>query len=385
MAPAVRRATSRSSTPRATSARSTIRPRPTATPSAASPTPPSRCSRELDEETVDFRPTYDGETTEPVYLPGARCPTCSSTAPPASRSAWPPTCRPHNLREVCRRHRARAAPSAGPGPPSTSCSRCFPGPTSRPAASSSTTASARPTRRAAARSACGPGPRSSASRARREAIVVTELPYIVGPERVIGRIKELVRDGKLGDIADVKNLSDRRSGLRIQIELQGRHQRRTRARRALPPDAARGDVRHQQRRARRRRAHHARASTTSASTTSTHRLDVVVRRTSTACARPASGCTSSRATSSRSTPSTVVIAIIRGSAQDVAEARQRLVDGAPRSQRDPGQPHPRHDSCAGSSRSRSSSSKRSATSCASEIAELREASSAPRRASARRC
>ena len=26
--------------------------------------------REIEEETVDFRPTYDGESTEPLYLPG---------------------------------------------------------------------------------------------------------------------------------------------------------------------------------------------------------------------------------------------------------------------------------------------------------------------------
>jgi DNA gyrase subunit A len=55
----------------------------------------------------------------------------------------------------------------------------------------------------------------------RDAIIVTELPYLVGPERVIARIADLVRDGKITEIADVKNLSDRRSGLRIQIELKG--------------------------------------------------------------------------------------------------------------------------------------------------------------------
>ena len=44
---------------------------------------------------------------------------------------------------------------------------------------------------------------------RRKAIVVTELPYLVGPERVKARIKELVKDNKLNDVADVKNLTDR--------------------------------------------------------------------------------------------------------------------------------------------------------------------------------
>ena len=47
---------------------------------------------ELDEETVEFRPTYDGETTRAASTCRRCCPTCWSTAPPASRSAWPPTC-----------------------------------------------------------------------------------------------------------------------------------------------------------------------------------------------------------------------------------------------------------------------------------------------------
>ena len=46
----------------------------------------------IDEDAVDFRPTYDGEESEPVVLPGA-FPTCWPTARPASRSAWRPRSR----------------------------------------------------------------------------------------------------------------------------------------------------------------------------------------------------------------------------------------------------------------------------------------------------
>ncbi len=53
---------------------------------------------------------------------------------------------------------------------------------------------------------------------KRHRIVVTELPYLVGPERVIARIQELDRDGKVTGIAEVKDLSDRRSGLNLVIE-----------------------------------------------------------------------------------------------------------------------------------------------------------------------
>mgnify|MGYP003344336663 FL=1 len=56
--------------------------------------------------------------------------------------------------------------------------------------------------------------------ARRQALVVTELPFNVGPERVIERIKDLVQAKKLQGIADVLDLSDGERGLRLVIELK---------------------------------------------------------------------------------------------------------------------------------------------------------------------
>jgi DNA gyrase subunit A len=47
---------------------------------------------DIDKETVDFGPNYDGSEKEPLVLPTG-CPTCWSTARPASRWAWPPTSR----------------------------------------------------------------------------------------------------------------------------------------------------------------------------------------------------------------------------------------------------------------------------------------------------
>jgi DNA gyrase subunit A len=57
--------------------------------------------------------------------------------------------------------------------------------------------------------------------ARRQGIVVTELPYLVGPEKVIDKITDLVRNKRLTGIADVTDLSDRGKGLRLVIELKG--------------------------------------------------------------------------------------------------------------------------------------------------------------------
>ena len=55
---------------------------------------------------------------------------------------------------------------------------------------------------------------------RRKGIVVTELPYGVGPERVIERIKSLVQGKKLLGISDVKDLTDREKGLQLVIEVK---------------------------------------------------------------------------------------------------------------------------------------------------------------------
>jgi DNA gyrase subunit A len=55
---------------------------------------------------------------------------------------------------------------------------------------------------------------------RRQGIVVRELPYQVGPERVIERIKELVTNKKLQGISDVIDLTDYESGLELVIEIK---------------------------------------------------------------------------------------------------------------------------------------------------------------------
>ena len=55
---------------------------------------------------------------------------------------------------------------------------------------------------------------------RRKGIVVTEMPYGVGTEKVVERIKTLVQTKKLQGIADVKDLTDREKGLRLVIEVK---------------------------------------------------------------------------------------------------------------------------------------------------------------------
>lgn len=55
---------------------------------------------------------------------------------------------------------------------------------------------------------------------RKMGIVVTELPYLVGPEKVIEKIKDNVQSKKLQGISDVKDLTDRKHGLRLVIEVK---------------------------------------------------------------------------------------------------------------------------------------------------------------------
>ncbi|MFC5338280.1 DNA gyrase/topoisomerase IV subunit A [Leucobacter denitrificans] len=56
--------------------------------------------------------------------------------------------------------------------------------------------------------------------ARRTGLVVTELPYLVGPERVIEKIKQGVDAKKLSGITDVVDLTDRKNGLKLVITLK---------------------------------------------------------------------------------------------------------------------------------------------------------------------
>lgn len=56
--------------------------------------------------------------------------------------------------------------------------------------------------------------------ARRKGIIISELPYMVGPERVIDRIKDGVKSGRIKGISAVSNLTDRHHGLRLVVELK---------------------------------------------------------------------------------------------------------------------------------------------------------------------
>ena len=176
---------------------------------------------ELDEDTVEFRPTYDGEATEPGYLP-ALLPNLllnGTTGIAVGMATNMPT---HNLAEV---HAAITLTmnKRRPKPTIDEMLAVLPGP-DFPSGGivvddgiREAYETGRGTIRIRARAHVEDIGRG------RQAIVVTELPYLVGPERVISKLKELNEAGRVTGIADFKNLSDRHTGLRLQVTVKPGH------------------------------------------------------------------------------------------------------------------------------------------------------------------
>ena len=173
---------------------------------------------EIDEETVEFRPTFDGERNEPIYLP-ARLPNLLVNGTSGIAVGMATNMAPNNLVEVFEAIKL-VMTKRRPKPTIDELMAVLPGPDfpSGGIVVDDGLREAYATGRGSVRL------RATAevvdlTRAR-QGIVVTELPYLVGPERVVSRIQELMRAGKLPLVSDVKNTSDRHTGLRIEIELR---------------------------------------------------------------------------------------------------------------------------------------------------------------------
>ncbi|WP_314619409.1 DNA gyrase/topoisomerase IV subunit A [Streptomyces stackebrandtii] len=171
----------------------------------------------IDEDTVDFAPNYDGQEQEPVALPAAY-PNLLVNGASGIAVGMATNMPPHNLGEViaAARHLIRH-PSAD----LETLMRFVPGPdlpTGGRIVGLSGIKDAYENGRGTFKI------RATATvdnvTARRKGIVVTELPFTVGPEKVISKIKDLVGSKKLQGIADVKDLTDRNHGLRLVIEVK---------------------------------------------------------------------------------------------------------------------------------------------------------------------
>ena len=171
----------------------------------------------IDEETVDFAPNYDGQEQEPVVLPAAY-PNLLVNGASGIAVGMATNMPPHNLGEVvaAARHLIRH-----PNADLDTLMRYVPGPdlpTGGHIIGLSGIRDAYETGRGTFKI------RATVSvedvTARRKGLVVTELPFTVGPEKVIAKIKDLVGAKKLQGIADVKDLTDREHGLRLVIEVK---------------------------------------------------------------------------------------------------------------------------------------------------------------------
>ncbi|WP_170198731.1 DNA gyrase/topoisomerase IV subunit A [Thermopolyspora flexuosa] len=171
----------------------------------------------IDEETVDFRPNYDGQEVEPEVLPSA-FPNLLVNGATGIAVGMATNMAPHNLGEViaAARHLLKH-----PDATLDDLMRFVPGPD---LPTGGIIIGLEGIRDAYERGRGTFRMRAKAVieniTARRKGIVVTELPFNVGPERVMAKIKELVQAKKLQGIADLKDLTDRHKGLRLVIEVK---------------------------------------------------------------------------------------------------------------------------------------------------------------------
>ncbi|MFF9376708.1 DNA topoisomerase (ATP-hydrolyzing) subunit A [Streptomyces griseoluteus] len=177
----------------------------------------SLMTESIDEDTVDFAPNYDGQEQEPVALPAA-FPNLLVNGSSGIAVGMATNMPPHNLREViaAARHLIKH-----PNADLDALMRHVPGP--------DLPTGGRIVGLDGIRDAYANGRGSFKMRAtvaiepvtaRRKGLVVTELPFAVGPEKVIAKIKDLVNAKKVQGIADVKDLTDREHGLRLVIEIK---------------------------------------------------------------------------------------------------------------------------------------------------------------------
>ncbi|ALJ20441.1 DNA gyrase/topoisomerase IV subunit A [Microbacterium sp. No. 7] len=171
----------------------------------------------LDEDVVDFVPNYDGQFQQPDVLPAA-FPNLLVNGATGIAVGMATNMAPHNLIEV-----VAAAIHLLEHPDATldELMEFVPGP-DLPSGGvivgldgiKDAYATGRGTFRTRAKvqvESLGP---------RRTGIVVSELPYMVGPERVIEKIKDAVNAKKLAGISDVTDLTDRKHGLRLVIGIK---------------------------------------------------------------------------------------------------------------------------------------------------------------------
>ncbi|SCX11156.1 DNA topoisomerase (ATP-hydrolyzing) subunit A [Candidatus Aquiluna sp. UB-MaderosW2red] len=171
----------------------------------------------LDENTVNFAQNYDAQLTEPEVLPAA-FPNLLVNGASGIAVGMATNMPPHNLREVVA---ALQLLIKNPLATLDEIMECIPGPDLPTGGVILVTEALREayetgrgtfrTRAKISVESVGP---------RRTGLVVTELPYLVGPERVTDKIRDAVNAKKIEGIHNIVDLTDRENGLRLIIELK---------------------------------------------------------------------------------------------------------------------------------------------------------------------
>ena len=171
----------------------------------------------LDEDVVDFKPNYDAQLTEPEVLPAA-FPNLLVNGASGIAVGMATNMAPHNLREVI----AAARYLLGhPDATLDDLMKYVPGPdlpTGGIIVGLEGVREAYETGRGVFKTRAKVAIESVSPR--KLGIVVSELPYLVGPEKVIEKIKDGVNSKKLQGISDVTDLTDRANGLKLVIGLK---------------------------------------------------------------------------------------------------------------------------------------------------------------------
>ncbi|MCW2713350.1 MAG: gyrase subunit [Frankiales bacterium] len=177
--------------------------------------------REIDQETVDFTPNYDGRSQEPTILP-SRIPNLLVNGSSGIAVGMATNIPPHNLREVAAGVQwFLDNPDAGDEALLDALLERVQGPdfpTGGLIVGRDGIAEAYRTGRGSVRMRAVVEVDEDAKG--RTILVVSELPYQVNPDNLAESIADLVRDGKIGGIADVRDEGSQRLGQRLVIVLK---------------------------------------------------------------------------------------------------------------------------------------------------------------------
>ncbi|MFJ2544106.1 DNA gyrase subunit A [Microbacterium sp. NPDC087589] len=176
--------------------------------------------RDIEEDTVDFQDNYDGQTQEPTVLP-ARFPNLLVNGSVGIAVGMATNIPPHNLREI-----SDAALWAldNPGLPREELLdgliQRVPGPDFPTGAQILGTKGIHEAYRTGRGSITMRAVVNVEEIQGRTCLVITELPYQVNPDNVAVKIGDLVRDGKISGIADIRDESSDRTGQRLVVVLK---------------------------------------------------------------------------------------------------------------------------------------------------------------------